>query len=142
MDWEKSEVMSEFVKIASETNLLKDAAPEPNPYVEDKKVIEEKRLPEPEKSIMEVAHPKPVYIAEARGDGGLVENEIENQKKMIEIVNKMPTGALVGRYASSALELIKIANCCDEIGEMAAADILTDAAKKLFALAEDMNKES
>jgi len=136
MSWEKSEVMGEFMKIASETDLLKTAAPTKNPYAEKKKTIEQKRLPEPEKHIMEIAHPEPVYVAEGRGDGGLVENEIEHQQKMIEMLNKMPNGALVGAYASVAVELIKVASACDEIGEPTAADILTDAAKKLFVLVE------
>lgn len=131
----KSAVMMEFLKIAEEKGLLKEAYPEQNPYAEDKKVIEEKRLPKAEKHIMEAAHPDPVYVAEARGDGGLVENEIENQQKFIEILNKMPSGTLTGRYASCALELVKVANKCDELGEMAAADILTDVARKLFSMA-------
>ena len=132
MSWEKSSVMSEFLKIAEKEGLLdryKETAK--NPCAEDIKIIEEKRLKDPEKSMIEIAHPEPVYIAEARGDGGLVENEIENQKKMIEIVNKMPTGSLSGRYATAIVELVKLANTCDDLGATAAADLLTIAAKKL-----------
>lgn len=128
MSWEKSSVMSEFLKIAAEKGLLDSAK---NPCGEDVKTIEEKRLKDPEKSIMEVAHPEPVYVAESRGDGGLVENEIENQKKMIEVINKMPTGSLSGRYATAIVELVKLADMCDELGATAAADLLTIAAKKL-----------
>lgn len=134
MDWEKSSVMSEFIKIAEAQNLLgiKTAQPEPNPYQEDLKTIEEKRLKSPEKSIIEEAHPDPVYVAESRGDGGLVENEIEHQKKTIEILNKMPTGSLVGRYASVVDQLVKLANACDDVGQIEAADILTSATKDLI----------
>lgn len=133
--WDKSEVMSEFLKIASEQNMIKEAYPEQNPYAEDKKTIEEKTLPKSEKHIMEIAHPEPVYVAEARGDGGLVENEIENQQKVIEMINKMPEGSLVGRYAKTAIELIKMANACDDVGETVAGDALTNAAKTLFTMA-------
>jgi len=135
MDWNNSDVMVEFAKIAKDGDLLglkKTAAPAPNPYQEDKKTIEEKRLKTPEKNIMELAHPEPVYIAESQGDGALVENEIENQKKMIEIINKMPTGSLVHRYATAIGALIKMADACDANGEDKAAELLTDAATKLL----------
>jgi hypothetical protein len=138
MSLEKYEVMSEFFKLAEEQDLLglkKTAAPEKNPHQEDLKTIEEKRLKSPEKSIIEEAHPEPAYVAEARGDGGLVENQLEQQKKLVEMLNKMPTGSLVGRYASAGLELIKIANICDELGNDNAADALTDAAHILFSKA-------
>src|SRR5689334_15540538 len=96
--YDNSEVFNELIKIS----MNKTALPAPNPYQEDKKTIEEKRLEPAEKSIMEVAHPEPVYVAESMKDGALVENEMENQKKMIDIINKMPTGNLVHRYAALA----------------------------------------
>ena len=131
MNWQKSEVMSEFLKIASEQGMVKNAYPE-NPFQEDLKVIEEKyRKKHPEKHIMEQAHSEPVYIAESRGDGALVENEIENQNKIIEMINKMPTGSLVGRYASAIHNLVVYADKCDTMGELYAADLLTTAAKQL-----------
>lgn len=140
MSLEKHEVMNEFLRIAEEQDLLglkKTAAPEKNPHQEDLKTIEEKRLKSPEKSIIEEAHPESVYVAEARGDGGLVENQIEQQKKLIEMINKMPTGSLVGRYALVANELVKMADECDRIEEEEVADVLTDAATKLLELAEN-----
>jgi len=135
-------ILEEFLKIAEEKDLLglkKTAAAEKNPYQEDLKTIEEKRMKSPEKSIIEEAHPEPVYVAESRGDGALVENEIEHQEKAIEIINKMPTGSLVGRYAHSIEQLVKFANMCDELGHTEAADLLTDAAKDLFV---DIDLES
>ena len=138
MSFDKYEVMFEFAQmVEKEKELAKTAAPAKNPNQEDLKTIEEKRVKSPEKSIIEEAHPEPVYIAEARGDGGLVENQIEQQKKLIEMINKMPTGSLVGRYASTALELVKMANRCDDLGQTKAADILTDAASGLFKRAWD-----
>lgn len=128
--------MKEFLKIAEEQDMLglnKIAMPEPNPRQEDLKTIEEKKHKRsPEKSIIEEAHPDPVYVAEARGDGGLVENNMETQKRLIEIINKMPTGSIVGRYASCALSLKKIADVCDEYDVPVATDFLMEATQKLF----------
>lgn len=135
-----SRVIDEFLKIAEKKDFLnKTAYPAPNPYGEDKKVIEEKRLPPPKKSIIEEAHPEPVYVAEARGDGGLVENEIEQQKKTIEMINKAPNGSLLGRYANVAHELVKIANMCDDIGAETASDMITDAVEYILS---DIEKHS
>lgn len=135
MSWDKSEIMTEFLKIAENKNLLgitKVAMPEKNPYQEDLKTIEEKRLKSPEKHIVEQAHPEPVYVAEARGDGGLVENQLEQQQKYIEMLNKHPTGSLVGRYASVINTLVKVADACDALGEDEASDLITNAAEEVF----------
>ena len=139
MSMQNSGVMEEFFKIAKQKNLLKTAA-EKNPYQEDDKTIEEKRLPKPEKHIMEIAHPEPVFVAESRGEGGLVEKEIEHQKKWFEMVNKIPTGSLVGRYASLVSELIKMAELCDDLGQTEAANKLTAAARKALAAEEESGK--
>ena len=132
--YDKSEVINELIKTA----LLKNAMPAPNPYQESKKTIEEKRLPAPEKSIIEIAHPKPIYVAESQGDGGLVENEIENQRKMLEVINKAPNGNLVGKCAALAHVLLKMADSCDTLGDDEAGDLLTDAAKKLLEQARPL----
>lgn len=139
MSFDKYEVMTEFFKIAEEQDMLglkKTASPEKNPYQEDLKTIEEKRQKSPEKNIIEIAHPEPVYIAEARGDGGLVENQIEQQQKIIEMINKIPTGSLVGRYANAMISLKKMADTCDDIGYTDVADTLMSVASQMaeFAL--------
>lgn len=134
MSMEKSEIMSEFLKIADSENLLglqKEALPAENPYQEDIDTIKEKRLDKSDKHIMELAHPEPVYIAESQGDGALVENPIEQQRKTVEIVNKHPTGSLVGRYAYAVNSLVKMANAADDVGAHDAAAVLTDTAKEL-----------
>ena len=84
---------------------------------EDAKTIEEKRINEDE-DMVEKAHPKPEYIADAQGDGALVENLNEQHKKMQEVVNKMPTGNYINLYASIASELVKIADECDTAGDL------------------------
>lgn len=137
MTWNRSEVISEFFKIASDTNLLSKAAYPPNPFQESLKTIEEKFAKDPEKSIVEIAHPEPAYIAESQGDGGLVENDLEAQQKAKEIVNKMPNGNLPGRYANVIGTLVKLADQCDALNEKQAADLLTKAAAKLVSHLED-----
>ncbi len=130
----KNEIMDEFFRLAKEQGFADEV--EPNPYQEDEKVIREKRVKTPEKNIIEEAHPEPIYVAEAFGDGGLVENQVEQQKKLIDMINKMPTGNLTAHYASTAIELLKIANKCDDLGHTKAADLITTAAENLLEMAE------
>lgn len=132
----KSIVLDEFFKIVQKDGLLKEAYTQ-NPHAENKKTIEEKKSKEPETSIIEVAHPKPVYVAEAHGDGGLVENQIEQQERILAAVNKMPTGALLGSYknhayASLAADLLKMAEKLDQENKPQAADKFTKAAELIL----------
>lgn len=115
-----SEVMDEFFKIASK-----------NPHQEDPKTIEEKVL-EVEEDIIEDAHPDPVYVAEALGDGGLVENQNEQHDKMMAVVNKMPNGQYLHTYASCARDLLKLAEECEACGETDAAEVITILAEKVL----------
>ena len=135
MSWEKSEIMCEFGKLMG-PSLVKTAAVDKapkNPYAEDAKTIKEKtKLPE--KDIIEIAHPAAIYIAESRGDGGLVENQNEQHAKMMEVINKMPTGALLGTYAMTISALVKMADACDIIEEELVSDTLTDVASKISGL--------
>jgi hypothetical protein len=121
---DNSEVMSEFFKIASESKI---DAPKP----EDAKTIEDKVL-EVDEDLVEEAHPEPVYVAEALGDGGLVENQNEQHTKMMDAVNKMPPGTIMNTNASCALELLKLAEECDQSGESEAADLITIMAEKVL----------
>lgn len=136
MSWEKSEIMKEFGKLMESQGLTKTAA-EKNPHQEDAKTIKEKRIPH-DKDMIEEAHPEAVYVAEAKGDGGLVENQNEQHKKLMEIINKMPTGIIVHRYAATIATLIKMADVCDEMDEQEAADALTDAAASLVSLIDTL----
>jgi hypothetical protein len=125
---EHSEVMLAFAKSLEEAD-----KPAKNPYQEDVKQIEEKRI-DPKEDLVEIAHPEPIYVAESHGDGGLVENQNEQHEKIMTVINRMPTGALLGTYASTVESLVKLANECDELGDSEAADKLTEAARKVLAL--------
>ena len=142
MSWEKSEIMKEFGKIMVSQDIVKTAGEKPdavtkNPYAENVKDIKEKRIPH-DKDIIEEAHPEAVYIADSKGDGGLVENQNEQHKKLMEIINKMPTGIIAHRYASTISSLIKMAEACDDIDEQATADILTEAAAQLVSMIDKL----
>lgn len=141
MSFEKSDVMKEFGRIMTEQGMVKTAnemndaikAVEPNPYPENVKDIKEKRFPH-DKDMIEEAHPEPVYVAEALGDGGLVENQNEQHKKLIEMINEMPNGIIVHRYAITINSLVKMAAECDEVDEDQVSDVLTETATKLVAM--------
>ena len=129
---DNSEVMSEFIKLAKKDEKLQDVFAPKNPHQEDKKVIEDKMMVHPKEDMIEIAHPVPVVIVEALGDGGLVENQNEQHAKFMAIINKMPTGLLVHRYASCFIELVKEAEAQEVAGNIEAANELTDIAAKLL----------
>jgi hypothetical protein len=114
--FDPSEVMTEFYKIAAR---------------DDQKDIEEKVLEV--EDIIEKAHPEPVYVAEALGNGGLVENQNEQSKKMHDILNKMPTGTLVHNYASCFADLIKLAEECEAANDEEGAELVTELARGVLA---------
>jgi len=143
MSWEKSETFKEFIKIASENENFIDLSKEvaKNPYSEESQEIHDKGFKKSdysEDSIIEKAHPEPIYTAEALGDGGLVENQIEQHNKMVNIVNKMPTGSPIHYYACVIDELVKIANECDSDGETEAANLITKVAEDILGLFQNI----
>ena len=118
---DNSEVMTAFYKISSK-----------NPCQEDPKTIEEKVL-EVDEDLVEEAHPEPVYVAEALGDGGLVENQNEQHEKDMAVVNHMPNGKLIHLHASCARDLLKLACECEVAGELEAAEVITTLAERILS---------
>lgn len=105
---------------------------------EDKNVLLEKRHPfglETE-DIIGVAHPEKAHVAEGPKESGVVDNLNEQQKKIVNMVNKMPTGNVVHNFsfANEVAELVAIANELDEIGLVKEAEELTKVAADLAAL--------
>ena len=115
------EVLTEFAKLTDE--LTKTAA--------KKEPKEEKLEEETGEELIEKAHPEAVYLAEAMGNGGLVENQNEQHEAIMRVMNKMPTGNYVHIYAEVVKELVKIANLCDDAGDCDAADLITQVAQEL-----------
>lgn len=111
---DNSEVMTEFFKLCKTNNEPKEFE-----VLEDSKIIEK-------------AHPEPVYVAESQGDGALVENQIEQQKKDIDVINKMPNGVLVQRHAELFNELIKFSEKCEKEGNIEDCNLVLKIAKDVL----------
>jgi len=107
---------------------------------DDLSVLKEKKHPVDKEDLIEKAHPKSVYVSNALGDGGLVENQNEQQAKIIEIINKMPSGNHIHLYAEAILGLEKIASEMENDGlydesiivDATLADIAAELKKKVI----------
>lgn len=109
---DNSEVMSEFLKLSAKKK--------------------DKDLEVEEEDLVEVAHPEPIYVAEALGDGALVENQNEQHRKLMDIVNKIPTGSLIHIYASCFGDLVSLAEKCENCGELEASKLISEASEKVL----------
>ena len=56
------------------------------------------------------AHPKAIRISDALGNGGLVENGLEQKMKLEEVALSTPTGNFRSRYADLASLLKKVSD--------------------------------
>lgn len=101
----------------------------------DKELIEEKGNPfDKFDDMIERAHPKPVYIADATADGGLVENQNELHNKLVQMINKYPNGSTGHKYASLLQDLLKTAQQLDDSGDHAAANMIDATASEIQEL--------
>lgn len=101
---DNSSVFKDFVKIAESYGWVKEA--------DDPKVIQDKynTTDESGTELIDKAHPEEAWVAEALGDGGLIENQNEQHDTLISVLYKMPEGSLTGRYAEMVNKLTKTAN--------------------------------
>ncbi len=146
-EWDNSTVMSEFAKIAKDLGLIssdlsakekegfmknvEETVPTGDDYTRNKKTEE---YDAKDSKIMEKAHKKDSYVAKAMGEGALVENNMQQHKKMLEIAIKMPTGTLIGVHASVVDSLVKMANELEENGKMKEAQLIDNTIKELCAV--------
>lgn len=154
--WQNSSVMAEFEKIAAEQGLIttnfnpKDKdfvgnASKPVPTGNDYT-----RMPKTEDygvtkddDIIGRAHPKDARMADAMGDGALVENIKQQQEKDLEIATRMPSGALFGIHASVVNSLIKLANDLDNQEKYKEAQLIDNTLKNLRPFANSyLRKEA
>jgi hypothetical protein len=82
--------------------------------------------------LIERAHPKSIYIADAISNGGLIENSIEQHRKMEEVAFSMPSGNFRNRYAELIENLVKIANESDEQGLYQSSELIEESVTKLI----------
>jgi hypothetical protein len=101
---DNSSVFKDFVKIAQSYGWVKEA--------DDAKVIQDKYniTDGTGKELIDKAHPNEIWVAEALGDGGLVENQNEQHETLMSILYKMPEGSLIGRHAELVNSLTKTAD--------------------------------
>ena len=57
------------------------------------------------------AHPKAIRVSDAMGNGGLVENGLEQKEKLEDVALSAPTGNFTSRYAKLKNLLIKSSKC-------------------------------
>lgn len=98
---------------------------------DDAKTILEKKYPIEPEDLIEKAHPEPVMVAE-HPVGGLVENQNEQHQRMLNVVNKMPTGFPLNSWAALASSLVKIAQECDDLGLEREAEELDQVVSSFF----------
>ena len=93
--------------------------------------VREKLTPVELVDMIEEAHPEPVYIADAMADGGLVENQNELHQKLIEMINKYPSGSIGHKYAALIEDLLIAADQLDASGNPEAANELDSLASEI-----------
>jgi hypothetical protein len=104
-------------------------------------LLKEKLHPVKIEDVIELAHPEPVYIADAMGDGGLVENQNELHKKIVEMINKYPSGTAVHKYAALVEDLLSVASHLDADGHSSAANELDSLASDIASVIKKKNSE-
>lgn len=115
---------------------------------DDKDVLEEKKFPFglEREDIVEVAHPETVVVADGPHTSGVVDNQNEQHQKIVDMVNKMPTGNVFHdlRLAEQVNELVSIANDLDSQGHTIEAIAIDDIALEIATLKKKLkiNKEA
>lgn len=131
-EWNGSQVMGDFAKIAAESGLITTDFGKPVVGNPDKETpVKDHRRHEPGKEygvtketgedLIGEAHPKDAKMADSMGEGGLVENLVQQQEKDIEVATRMPSGALVGKHAELVNALVALANELEGEGKAEAA---------------------
>lgn len=77
------------------------------------------------------AHPDSAYMVDAMGNGGLVENVLEQQRRNIGVALSTPTGNFRARHAWVIESLVKLANKADEDGLFDASDLIDSTINNL-----------
>lgn len=87
---------------------------------DSKDVLMEKKLPFglEREDLVEKAHPETVLVADGPHTSGVVDNQNEQHKKIVNMVNKQPTGNVFHdlRLADQVNELVAIADVLDSKG--------------------------
>ena len=79
------------------------------------------------------AHPKTIDVSDSMGNGGVVENQIEQQRHNIGVAQSMPSGNFLGRHAWVIENLVKLADETDESGLKEVSDLIDNALEELLS---------
>jgi hypothetical protein len=127
--WEQSQIMKDFASIMKKAEDKKENK-------KKKKKQESKPAKETEsKSIMEQAHPEDLTVADSLGEGGMVESNPTQHKKMMQVLYTAPSGSNTSKHAFTIQSVIKIADDLDAQGK-------TEAAKEVDRVAHQIYKEA
>lgn len=77
------------------------------------------------------SHPKSVTLADAMGNGGLVENNLEQQQKSIYVATNTPSGNFQSKYAQTVSYLQKLAKAADSQGKKEVSKLINQTIQKL-----------
>jgi hypothetical protein len=77
------------------------------------------------------SHPETITVADATGNGGVVENQIEQHRQSVDVAKSVPSGNFRSKHAWVLKNLIKLANNADEQGLNEASDLIDIALKEL-----------
>jgi len=78
------------------------------------------------------AHPKSTYLAEAMGDGGLVENGLEQQVKSEAVALSTPSGNFRSKYAETHAYLNKLLKVAEAQNKTEVSDLIKQTINQFF----------
>jgi len=77
------------------------------------------------------SHPKAIVVSDAMGNGGLVENGLEQKQHMEDVARSTPSGNFRSKHAWIFESLVKIANEADQDGFSDASDLIDELLENL-----------
>lgn len=81
-----------------------------------------------------IAHPKSIEIADAMGNGGVVENQVEQHRHNTGVAKSMPSGNFLGRHAWVIKNLIKLANKAEHDGLFEVSNVIDETLEELSSI--------
>ena len=84
-----------------------------------------------------LAHPKSIVTSESMGNGGLVENVVEQKRHMEGVALSMPSGNFRSKHAWIVNSLVKLANKADNNDLLEASDLIDTALKEIVSISKE-----
>jgi hypothetical protein len=100
----------------------------------DKAILKEKGRAHEHEDIIELAHPGTAVVAENYKGSGEVENLNQQRKKILDMINRTPTGFNFHTFAEKISEMIKVAEQLESSGDVNASFLVMREAARLARL--------